>query len=90
MKFFVYILISEVDQSFYIGQIQNIEKRLKQHNKDQNRSTSAKKPWKILHYRECETRAEAMKIEKYLKSLKKRSSIYNWIVKDNRGVAQSG
>ena len=90
MKFFAYILISNVDESLYIGQTQNLEKRLLKHNNGYVKSTKAKKSWNILHYKECETRAEAMKIEKYLKSLKKRSSILRWIEKDNRGVAQSG
>lgn len=60
------------------------------HNSGYVKSTKAKKPWNLLHYIECETRAEAMEIEKYLKSLKKQSAIFNWIKKDIRGVAQSG
>ena len=31
-----------------------------------------------------------MKLEKYLKSLKKRQAILDWIEKDKRGVAQPG
>jgi len=31
-----------------------------------------------------------MKLEKYLKSLKKRKAIFDWIDKQVRGVAQSG
>ena len=90
MKFFAYILISNVDESLYIGQTQNLEKRLLKHNNGYVKSTKAKKPWNILHYKECETRTEAMKLEKYLKSFKKRSAVLNWIVNDTRGVAQSG
>ena len=45
MKCFVYILESEVDGSFYIGQTQNIESRLKKHNAGYSKY---KKPWNVL------------------------------------------
>jgi len=77
MKFFTYILISNVDESLYIGQTQNLEKRMIKHNNGYIKSTKAKKPWNIIHYKECSSRAEAMKLEKYLKSLKKRSAVLN-------------
>ncbi len=90
MRFFTYILISEVDGSLYIGQSQDAEKRLSRHNAGRNRSTSAKRPWKLLFAKSCSSRSEAMKLEKYLKSLKKRKAVLNWIDKQIRGVAQPG
>lgn len=90
MKFFTYILISEVDESYYIGQTQDVEKRLKRHNAGRNRSTSAKRPWKLLYAKTCSSRSEAIKIESYLKSLKKRKAVLDWIDKQIRGVAQPG
>jgi putative endonuclease len=83
-------LKSEADQSFYIGQTQNIGKRLIKHNAGLNQSTSTKRPWKLIHEKVCETRSDAMKHERYLKSLKKRSAVLQWIEKDIRGVAQPG
>jgi len=90
MKFFTYILMSEVDGSLYIGQSQDVVKRLKRHNAGRNRSTSAKKPWRLLLAKTCSSRSEAMKLEKYLKSLKKRKAVFDWIDKQIRGVAQPG
>jgi len=79
MTYFVYILISEKDQSFYIGQTQNIIKRLENHNNGYNKSTKAKIPWKILHTWEVNSRSKAMKLEKKLKAFKKRDVILNFI-----------
>ncbi len=90
MKFFTYILMSDVDGGLYIGQTQDVEKRLKRHNTGRNRSTSAKRPWKLLFAKPCSSRSEAMKLEKYLKSLKKRKAVFEWIDKQIRGVAQPG
>ena len=89
MLFFTYILESEVDGSFYIGQTNSVEERLKRHNKGYSKSTSSKRPWKLLFQIGYESRSEAMKTEKYLKSLKKRDAILNWI-QDQRDVAQPG
>jgi len=90
MEFFTYILKSEVDGSLYIGQTQDVEKRLKRHNAGRNRSTSAKRPWVLLFAKQCASRPEAMKLEKYLKSLKKRKAVFDWIDKQTRGVVQPG
>lgn len=75
MKFFVYILESELDGSFYVGQTSNLNNRLEKHNKGLNRSTKAKRPWKLFYYEEVNSRAEAMALEKKIKSWKKRDSI---------------
>lgn len=84
--FFTYILQSEVDGSFYIGQTNDVEKRLSRHNAGYNRSTKGKRPWKLVYYKSPVNRSEAMKLEKYLKSLKKREKILQWIEKDKRDV----
>jgi len=75
MTFFVYILKSAIDGSFYIGQTQNIEARLIKDNKGYNKSTKNKKPWKVLKTFEVKDRKEAIKLERKLKSLKKREAI---------------
>lgn len=75
MTYFVYILQSEVDGSFYIGQTQDIEARLIKHNKGYNRSTKNKRPWKVIKTFEVKDRKEAVKLERKLKSYKKREAI---------------
>ncbi len=86
--FFVYIIESESDGSYYIGQTNDLEDRLKRHNLLRNRSTKSKAPWILLYSQVYETRSEAMKVESYLKSLKKRSLVQKWIEDQQRGVAQ--
>jgi putative endonuclease len=79
MKFFVYILQSELNNSFYIGQTSNVDERIKYHNKGYNRSTKAKRPWKIIYKEECSSRSEAMILERKLKSWKKRDTVLKYI-----------
>jgi putative endonuclease len=86
MKFFTYILISEKDGSLYIGQTQDVQKRLDKHNGGKNVYTSEKRPWKLLFAKEVDSRSEAMKLERYLKSLKKREAVFKWIDGKNHGV----
>jgi len=65
----VYIIQSEADQSYYIGMSAKPELRLHQeHNKGKVKSTKTKIPWKLVLVEEFESRIEARKREKYLKS----------------------
>ena len=70
MKFSVYILKSERVDKYYIGSTQNISERVKHHNSPQARWTKRFQPWVLIHHEEFDTRAEAMRREKFLKSLK--------------------
>ena len=89
--FFVYILESEVNKKYYIGQTNNLEDRLKRHNKGRNLSTKAFIPWKLIWWKEFETRSDAVKTERSLKRLKKRMCLEKYVVANNfRGVAQPG
>ena len=47
---------------------QNIDNRLKEHNRGKMKSTKAYKPWKLIYSEECENRIIARKRELYLKS----------------------
>ena len=67
---YVYVLKSEKDGKLYIGQTNNITQRLEYHNRGKVKATKNRVPFKIIYYEEVKTRAEAMKREKYLKSLK--------------------
>ncbi len=46
----------------------NPELRLKQHNQDKNPSTKPWRPWNIIYKKSFESRSEARKEEKRLKS----------------------
>jgi len=68
--YFVYILKSLKDEGYYIGQTDNLEKRLEKHNKGQVRSTKNRIPFVLAKREIFSTRGEARKRENYLKKLK--------------------
>jgi len=68
MKCFVYVLSSLNRQYIYVGLTNNIERRLEEHQKGYNKTTKAYRPYKIILVEEYNSRAEARKREKYLKS----------------------
>ena len=67
MTYCVYILYSNSRGRFYIGQTENIEKRLLRHNLGQVRSTKGGLPWEIVSTIAVENRTEALKLEKKIK-----------------------
>ena len=71
MPFFVYILQSEVDHSFYKGFTENPNERLLQHNNGESSYTSSKIPWKMVYLEELSSKREALIREKYLKKLER-------------------
>jgi len=73
MEFFVYILQSQFDQSFYIGYTRNITQRLGEHNSGKSRYTSKKIPWKLVYTERFTTKTEALKRERFLKKQRNRS-----------------
>ncbi len=73
--FYLYILESELDGSYYIGQTKNIENRLEEHNTNKNKYTRHKQPWKLIYKEEFQTRGEAIKRERYFKNLKNKRYI---------------
>jgi len=68
-NFFVYVLRSRKDGSFYIGQTNNIDKRLERHNIGLVRTTKNRAPFDIVYTESYDTRREAMLRERHLKSI---------------------
>jgi putative endonuclease len=65
---FVYAIYSLKDRRIYVGQTENIEKRLKEHNSGQTVSIKPYIPWKLFYQETCENRVEARKREIFLKN----------------------
>ncbi|GAB4248257.1 MAG: GIY-YIG nuclease family protein [Ekhidna sp.] len=82
MKYWVYILKSEKDSSFYIGYTNNLSRRLNQHNAGKSRYTSKKLPWKIVYSEIFDSKTEAIRRELFLKKQRNKdfyeSLIKNW------------
>ncbi len=66
--FEVYILKSLDDGIRYTGSGENAEERLRRHNKGDYRFTKGHRPWKIIYKEQYETRSEAVRRERFLKT----------------------
>ena len=66
--FYVYAIKSRTRNYVYVGITNNLNLRLSQHNKGQNKTTAPYKPFTLLYKEFCETRKLAREREKYLKS----------------------
>ena len=70
MSHYVYILQSQKDKKYYIGETSNVEARLLFHNAGRQRSTKSRIPFAIILTEEFETRQLALVREKQIKSWK--------------------
>ena len=66
--FFVYILVSDVDGSKYIGYTEELKTRLRTHNQGKVKSTKAKAPYHIVYFEAYNDKSLALKRERKLKS----------------------
>ena len=65
--FYVYILQSQKDESFYIGYTTDLIKRFKQHNSGESQATKPFRPYKLIFYEAFLDRIDAKNREIYLK-----------------------
>jgi len=70
VNYVVYILRSNKDHGYYIGQTKDLAMRLWWHESGLVQSTKNRRPLEVVHSEEYDTRGEAIKREIYLKSLK--------------------
>ncbi|MGM0426132.1 MAG: GIY-YIG nuclease family protein [Thermodesulfobacteriota bacterium] len=75
MAYYVYILQSEKDGSYYIGSTQSLGDRLDRHNQGRSRYTKPKRPWKVVYFEEYPDRSSAMKRENGIKNQKRKGYI---------------
>ncbi len=65
--YFLYILQNRKAAHFYVGVTQNLETRLKSHNKGSTKSTKPYRPWMIMYHESYDSKGEAYKREYFLK-----------------------
>jgi len=75
MSYFIYILQSTKDGTYYIGSTNDLSERIKRHNQGRSNYTKSKRPWEIAYSEEFDDRASAVNREKELKSWKSRHLI---------------
>jgi len=68
MVYFTYVLRSRKDGKFYTGSTNNIDRRLKEHDRGDQKSTKSRRPFELVLKETYEIRTEAREREKYLKS----------------------
>jgi putative endonuclease len=71
----MYILKSQINGQYYIGQTQDLTLRLVNHNAGKVRSTKSKKPWVLLYSEAYVNRSKAFARESQIKSWKSRKAI---------------
>jgi putative endonuclease len=82
--FYVYIIESKVDSSYYIGYTSDIKNRLLKHNTANTGYTSRKQPWLLKYYEEFENKKDAIKREKHLKR-QRNKEFYNKLIRNWSG-----
>ena len=79
MNFSTYVLYSVDHDKYYIGSTNNIYRRLLEHNGEKAKWTKTYQPWINVFEKKFSTRSEAVIFEKYLKSLKNKSKLRQYI-----------
>ncbi len=73
--YYTYVLRSLRDGTFYFGSTQDLVKRLDEHNEGRVRYTKGHCPYELFYTEEFQSRSEALKREKYFKSI----AGYRWL-----------
>ena len=73
-NFYVYVLQSLKDFSFYIGECADLDCRMSKHFDGWSKYTSRRGPWRLKYFEVFTSRTEAIKREKNIKS--KKSKVY--------------
>ena len=75
MKYYLYILQSLSADKFYIGVSENPDRRLVYHNSIEKGFTSRYRPWKLVFTQAFDSKSDALKAERKLKSWKSKVMI---------------
>jgi len=80
--YFVYLIQSEIDNSFYVGYSQNPHKRILAHNNGESTYTRRKMPWKLVYTEAYISKSDALKREKFLKA-QRNTEFYKKLIKES-------
>ncbi len=81
MDWFVYTIYNNKSNKIYVGQTTNLERRLIEHNKKLGKHYTAgtEGEWKLIYKEKQNSRKDAIKREKQLKSYKGRQFVKQYI-----------
>jgi len=80
LTWFVYIIQSLLDGSFYVGVTHDLQLRVQRHNDGWTRSTKGKRPWKVVYFEQFPTKSNALRREREIKHMKSRRYIERLIL----------
>ena len=87
MAFWVYVLFSETAHKRYIGQTDDLDRRVREHNTPEHNpmkfTSKHPGPWVLVYSEQYETRSDAMRRERWLKSGQGRA----WL--DKQGIGRA-
>jgi putative endonuclease len=83
-SFYVYIIQSETDGTYYKGFSTDYVKRLEEHNTGLSRYTSGKCPWKLVYVEEHKSKTEALQRELMLK--KQNKKYIDWLIQQDSNI----
>lgn len=75
MKYFLYILRSLKDGSFYVGTTGDLGSRIERHNAGRSAYTKSRRPWELIYSEAHADRASALKREREIKLRKSKDYI---------------
>jgi putative endonuclease len=68
--YYVYVLLSQKDNNFYVGFSENIDQRLDEHNAGKNVSTKLRRPFGLIYHEAHTSKSDALRRERYFKTTK--------------------
>ena len=66
--YYVYVLQSLKDKQFYTGFATDLNRRISEHNQNQQISTQNRTPFRVIYYEWCLDKKDTIARERYLKS----------------------
>ena len=66
--FYTYVIRSKKDKNWYTGCTADLQKRFKEHNNNEIKSTKGRRPFEIIYCEACANKQDAFERERYLKT----------------------
>jgi putative endonuclease len=73
MTHYIYIIYSPSEDLYYKGESADVFARIEKHNANESTYTANKGPWELVYIEKLESRSVALKREKQIKKLNRRS-----------------
>ncbi|MEA3322848.1 MAG: GIY-YIG nuclease family protein [Patescibacteria group bacterium] len=73
--YYVYVLISQKDNKFYIGFTKDLTRRIAQHHNGESKATASRRPLVLIFYESYKNKYDALRREKYFKTSKGRATL---------------